>query len=343
VDVQREIDLIEEIARHDGYVSLPATFPELTEPQPPPDSRAQRDRLVRQLLTASGLSEAVTFSFIETEAATLFADAGVLVPVANPLSELFSVMRPSLLPGLVDAAAHNRRREHADVRLFETGTRFTTAGETRGVGAVWAGAGAPPHWSAATRPADFYDVKGVVDALGGAIGVTMEYEPVTVPYFVEGRAAAVSFDVRPGISRRFGLIGQIAPRILEARGLPPGDAVWAFELDLDALASLKSADEMRAESLPRYPSVVRDLSVLVDSALPAAAVRGTIRSSAPSTLARIVEFDRYRGKGVPEGRISLSLRLTFRSPERTLTDAEVDEAMDKIVSALASAHGAERR
>jgi len=343
VDVQREIDLIEEIARHDGYVSLPATFPELTEPQPPPDSRAQRDRLVRQLLTACGLSEAVTFSFIETEAATLFADAGVLVPVANPLSELFSVMRPSLLPGLVDAAAHNRRREHADVRLFETGTRFTTAGETRGVGAVWAGAGAPPHWSAATRPADFYDVKGVVDALGGAIGVTMEYEPVAVPYFVEGRAAAVSFDVRPGISRRFGLIGQIAPRILEARGLPPGDAVWAFELDLDALASLKSADEMRAESLPRYPSVVRDLSVLVDSALPAAAVRGTIRSSAPSTLARIVEFDRYRGKGVPEGRISLSLRLTFRSPERTLTDAEVDEAMDKIVSALASAHGAERR
>jgi len=343
VDVQREIDLIEEIARHDGYVSLPATFPELTEPQPPPDSRAQRDRLVRQLLTASGLSEAVTFSFIETEAATLFADAGVLVPVANPLSELFSVMRPSLLPGLVDAAAHNRRREHADVRLFETGTRFTTAGETRGVGAVWAGAGAPPHWSAATRPADFYDVKGVVDALGGAIGVTMEYEPVAVPYFVEGRAAAVSFDVRPGISRRFGLIGQIAPRILEARGLPPGDAVWAFELDLDALASLKSADEMRAESLPRYPSVVRDLSVLVDSALPAAAVRGTIRSSAPSTLARIVEFDRYRGKGVPEGRISLSLRLTFRSPERTLTDAEVDEAMDRIVSALASAHGAERR
>ena len=343
VDVQREIDLIEEIARHDGYVSLPATFPELTEPQPAPDPRAQRDRLVRQLLTACGLSEAVTFSFIETEAATLFADAGVLVPVANPLSELFSVMRPSLLPGLVDAAAHNRRREHADVRLFETGTRFTTAGETRGVGAVWAGAGAPPHWSAATRPADFYDVKGVVDALGGAIGVTMEYEAVTVPYFVEGRAAAVSFDVRPSISRRFGLIGQIAPRILEARGLPPGDAVWAFELDLDALASLKSADEMRAESLPRYPSVVRDLSVLVDSALPAAAVRGTIRSSAPSTLARIVEFDRYRGKGVPEGRISLSLRLTFRSPERTLTDAEVDEAMDKIVSALASAHGAERR
>jgi phenylalanyl-tRNA synthetase beta chain len=83
--------------------------------------------------------------------------------------------------------------------------------------------------------------------------------------------------------------------------------------------------------------------MLVDSSLPAAAVRGTIRSSAPPTLARIVEFDRYRGKGVPEGRVSLSLRLTFRSPERTLIDAEVDEAMDRIVTALASAHSAQRR
>jgi len=343
VDVQREIDLIEEIARHDGYVSLPATFPELTEPQPPPDARTQRDRLVRQLLTACGLSEAVTFSFIEMNAATLFADPAVLVPVNNPLSEKFSVMRPSLLPGLVDAAAHNRRREHADVRLFETGARFSTAGETRSVAAVWVGAGASAHWSGATRAADFYDVKGVVDALGGAAGVTMEYEPASVPYFVDGRAAAVSFDVRANISRRFGLIGQVAPRILEARDFPGGDEVWAFELDLDALASLKSAEEMRAESLPRYPSITRDLSILVDSSLPAAAVRGTIRSSAPPTLARIVEFDRYRGKGVPEGRVSLSLRLTFRSPERTLTDAEVDEAMDRIVTALASAHSAQRR
>jgi len=100
---------------------------------------------------------------------------------------------------------------------------------------------------------------------------------------------------------------------------------------------------LRAESLPRFPSVVRDLSVLVDSALPAAAVRGTIRSSAPSTLVHAIEFDRYRGKGIPEGRVSLSLRLTFRSPERTLTDAEVDQAMETVVAALASAHGATRR
>jgi phenylalanyl-tRNA synthetase beta chain len=347
VDVLREVDLIEEIARHDGYVGLPSTFPELTVPQPPPDPRTLRDRLLRQVLTACGLSEAMTFAFIEAPAAAPFAADGV-VAVANPLSEKYAVLRPSLLPGLVDAAAHNRRREHHDVRLFETGTRFSPLGETRAVAGVWCGAGAPPHWSGASRPADFYDVKGVVEALGRALAVELEYEPASVPFLVEGRTAGVFFRLKaeatePRETRKIGVIGQIAPSILDARGFPAGDALYAFELDVDALADRHSGDDLRAESLPRFPSVVRDLSVLVDGTLPAAAVRGTIRSAAPSELARVIEFDRYRGTGVPEGRVSLSLRLTFRSPERTLTDAEVDGAMERIVAALTTAHGAVRR
>ena len=156
VDVLREVDLIEEIARHDGYVGLPATFPELTVPQPPPDARTLRDRLLRQVLTACGLSEAMTFAFIEAPPPRRSRPRNTrntrirrIVAVANPLSEKYAVLRPSLLPGLVDAAAHNRRREHHDVRLFETGTRFSAAGETRAVAGVWCGAGAPPHWSGA--------------------------------------------------------------------------------------------------------------------------------------------------------------------------------------------------
>jgi phenylalanyl-tRNA synthetase beta chain len=343
VDVRREIDLIEEIARHDGYVGLPATFPSLTTPQPPPDPRTVRDRLVRQVLTACGLSEAMTFAFIEAAAASPFADPATLVGVANPLSEKYAVLRPSLLPGLVDAAAHNRRREHHDVRLFETGTRFSTAGETRAVAGVWCGAGTLPHWSGAARGVDFFDIKGVVDAIATALALELEFEPAVSQYFVEGRTAAVNFRLKTDISRRFGLLGQVAPSLLAARGFPADDALYAFELDLDALPVLAHADDLRAQSLPRFPSVVRDVSVLVDSTLPAAAVRGTIRSSAPATLVNVIEFDRYRGKGVPDGRVSLSLRLTFRSPERTLTDGEVDAAMEQIVAALASAHGAVRR
>jgi phenylalanyl-tRNA synthetase beta chain len=112
---------------------------------------------------------------------------------------------------------------------------------------------------------------------------------------------------------------------------------------MSVLAAVAAGDALKVEPLPRYPSIVRDVSVLVDEALPAATVRGTIRAAAPATLVSITEFDRYQGKGVPEGRTSLSLRLTFRAPDRTLTDEEVEAATDTIVQALRSAHGAERR
>jgi phenylalanyl-tRNA synthetase beta chain len=334
VDVLREVDLIEEVARHDGYASLPATIPEMDALQPPPDPRTLLDRRLRQLLTGCGLSEAMTFAFIEAVAAEPFSAADAIVRVANPLSEKFAVLRPSLLPGLIDSASHNRRHGRTDVRLFEVGTRFSAAAEVRSVAGIWCGAGTPAHWSADARPADFYDVKGVVEMLARAFGLEFEYEPADIPYMVPGRSASVG---------ACGRIGQLLPSILESRGLAPNDVAWAFELDADVLAKAQAMDDLRAASLPRFPSIVRDLSVLVDSALPAAAVRGTIRSSAPSTLVDVIEFDRYRGKGVPEGSVSLSLRLTFRSPDRTLTDAEVEQAMDAVVAALGTAHGATRR
>jgi phenylalanyl-tRNA synthetase beta chain len=334
VDVLREVDLIEEVARHDGYASLPATIPEMDALQPPPDPRTLLDRRLRQLLTGCGLSEAMTFAFIEAVAAEPFSAADAIVRVANPLSEKFAVLRPSLLPGLIDSASHNRRHGRTDVRLFEVGTRFSAAAEVRAVAGIWCGAGTPAHWSADARPADFYDVKGVVEMLARAFGLAFEYEPADIPYMVPGRSASVG---------ACGRIGQLLPSILESRGLAPNDVAWAFELDADVLAKAQAMDDLRAASLPRVPSIVRDLSVLVDSALPAAAVRGTIRSSAPSTLVDVIEFDRYRGKGVPEGSVSLSLRLTFRSPDRTLTDAEVEQAMDAVVAALGTAHGATRR
>ena len=146
-----------------------------------------------------------------------------------------------------------------------------------------------------------------------------------------------------GAPHVLGVVGQILPVIAEARGFPPHEEIFAGELDLNAIAAVAAGDDLTAEALPRFPSIVRDLSILIDEALPAAAVRGTIRSAAPRTLISILEFDRYQGKGVPDGRISLSLRLTFRAPDRTLTDAEVDEAMEKIVDVLRREHRAERR
>ncbi len=343
VDVSREADLIEEVGRHYGFDRLPARFPALAAPQPPPDRRVGRDRLVRAALTAAGFSEAMTFAFIERPAALPFCEPGVEpAAIANPLSEKFAVLRPSLLPGLVDACAHNRRRGRRDVALFETGSRFTAAGEGRSAAVVWCGAAAALHWSGPPRAVDFFDVRGAVELLCAALGLpvsALEFRAMSPGWLVRGRAA----EVRSIAGATLGTLGQLQPAVAEARGCPAGEAVYVAELDLDATVEAAGAAPLRAEPLPRFPSIVRDISILVDEALPAAAVRGTIRSSAPATLVSVVEFDRYQGKGVPEGRVSLSLRLTFRDSDRTLTDDEAQHATDRILRALVAAHGAEQR
>jgi phenylalanyl-tRNA synthetase beta chain len=285
-----------------------------------------------------GFSEAVTFAFIEASAAARFGEDGAAVTLANPLSEKFTTLRPRLLPGLIDAVSHNRRHGRRHVRLFEIGTRFSRCGETRAVAAVWTGLATPEHWSEGQREVDFFDVKGVAEQLCALCGVTPQFAPVTTPFLVEGRAAALSFG-----DQQTGIIGQLDPSIAEARELPAADAIYVLEFDLDALTAWAPLGPRFARPLPRHPSVVRDVSILVDNSLSAESVRGTIRAASPATLIEVREFDRYQGKGIPEGKVSLSLRLTFQAPDRTLTDAEVNLAMDSIIRALTSTLGAIQR
>ena len=342
VDVAREADLIEEVGRHHGFDRVPASFPALVAPQPPPDAQITRERILRQVLTASGFSEAMTFAFIEREAALPFADGAEPAAIANPLSEKYSVLRPSLLPGLVDSSAHNRRRARKDIRLFETGSRFDSRqGEGRAAALAWCGAADGPHWSMPTRNVDFFDIKGVVERIGATFGLGFDFATADRPYLVRGRSAEVRLSRDTSIL--LGVLGQLAPALADSRDFPAAEEIYVAEIDLAALFAASSGDDLRAESLPRHPSVVRDVSILVSDTLPAAAVRGTIRSAAPPTLVSVVEFDRYAGKGIPQERVSLSLRLTFRAPDRTLTDDEVQAAMDTIVSALRTTHGAEQR
>jgi phenylalanyl-tRNA synthetase beta chain len=339
VDVTREVDLIEEVARHYGFDRLPSTFPPLTAAPPPLDPRIGRARHLRSVMTAAGFSEAMTFGFVASTAAAPFADEGELVPIANPLSENFAVLRPSALPGLIDAVAHNRRREQRDVRLFEIGARFSRdRGERRSLACAWTGTAVSEHWGGGTRDVDFFDIKGVVERVADALRLDVRTESHREGWLVPGRSAAVMTD---GV--RIGVLGQLAPGIAEAHGLPVQDAVYVAELDLDAAEATAPKEEARVEPLPRYPSVIRDISILIDETLAADAVRATVRSAAPPTLVQIREFDRYQGKGVPDGKISLSLRLTFRASDRTLTDAEVQSAMDAVLAALKEQHSAIQR
>jgi phenylalanyl-tRNA synthetase beta chain len=339
VDMHRQVDLIEEVGRHHGFEHLPTTFPGVEQAPPPSDRRIARDRKIRTALLGMGFSESITFAFIEVASAAPYLDGNPAIAIANPLSEKFTVMRPSLLPGLVDAVSHNRRHGRADVRLFEIGTRFAPRGETRGAGFAWTGLATPDHWSGERRAVEFFDIKGVVEQLcelmlgsakasGTAKAVPYTFADVERPYLVAGRAASIIVN-----DKAIGVFGQLSPAIAEARELP-AEEVYVGEIDLDALTAASPGDTLRTSPLPRYPSVVRDVSILVADTLSAATVRGTIRSAAPGTLIDVREFDRYQGKGVPDGKISLSFRLTFQSLERTLTDEEVQAAMQRIIDAL---------
>ena len=185
---------------------------------------------------------------------------------------------------------------------------------------------------------DFFDVKGVAEQLAAVMSVPLRVVASGPPFLLDGQKAELLFG-----DRVVGWLGQLDPAVATKRELPGDDAVFVVEVDVDALAASQSDAPKFATPLPRHPSVVRDVSILVDDILSAETVRDTIRAASPATLVDVHEFDRYQGKGIPDGKVSLALRLTFQAPNRTLTDAEVHAAMEAIVASLSSQLGAKQR
>jgi phenylalanyl-tRNA synthetase beta chain len=297
--------------------------------------------VLRGVLTGAGFSEAVTFGFTSQAAAGPFVNRGDdWVKIANPLSETYAVLRPSIVPGLMAGIAHNRRREQRDVRLFEIGNRFTRdRGERGALACAWTGAASPLHWSGTHRDVDFFDMKGLVERVGDTLGIAVDVVVAEdVEWLAPGRSAWIL-----GGGGVIGVFGQASPALAEQYELPAKDPVYVAEIDLDAVALAASLMRLQVEPLPRFPSVTRDISILVADTLSASTVRRTVQEASPPALTAITEFDRYQGKGVPDGKISLSLRLTFRAPDRTLTDADVQAAMDAVLAALKDKHNAVQR
>jgi phenylalanyl-tRNA synthetase beta chain len=191
---------------------------------------------------------------------------------------------------------------------------------------------------------DFYDMKAAVEAVAHGLGLApLRFTVATRPWAVAGRTADVALESGDQ-AIPVGVLAQLSPAVAEARGLPANEPAFVAELDLDASRPyVRLGDDITVTPLPRHPSVVRDLSILVDQRLPAVTLRDTIRAAGPVTLIDVREFARYRGTGVPEGQVSLSFRLTFRASDRTLTDEEVQQAADAVVAALTAAHGAHLR
>jgi phenylalanyl-tRNA synthetase beta chain len=332
-DVQREADVIEEIARVYGLEKVPTTMPARKKAI---GRLAPEQALRRRLedgLRDRGLFEAVGWSFTAPETLTRLRLGDVPgLPLANPLSEDMSVMRPLLLPGLLDAARHNAARGRADIALFESAHVYAPAGllsavdperspagsypaaEHHHLGVLLAGRGAA-GWRTPPPPVDFYRVKGVAEAVLEAARVDWRVEPGERPFLHPGRSAVVLATD----GRELGWAGELHPLVAREWDL---ENAAAFELDLDLVAEL-APGPAQYEELSPFPPVIQDIAVVVPEDVPAGDVRRAIREAAGDLLARLELFDVYRGTQVGQGNKSLALRVEFQARDRTLTDDEV--------------------
>ncbi|XQA79754.1 phenylalanine--tRNA ligase subunit beta [Xanthomonas sacchari] len=339
-DIAIEEDLIEELARIHGYDRLPTTLPGGAT-RIAMDSETQLDeRSVRRQLLARDLLETINYAFVDAALLDQWGLHDGRVALANPLSAELAVMRPSLLPGLVAALGRNAARQAGRVRLFELGKVFAATAEagaapteTQRVAAAVCGDADALQWGLPARKVDFHDLKGDLDALAAASGARLDYRPSTHPFAHPTRSADVYRD-----DVRIGWIGQLHPRLLQAMQIDVD--VLAFELDLAPLAARALP---RAAELSRFPSVRRDLAVVVPDAVSWAALARSVRAAVGPLLREVVLFDRYVGAGVEAGCKSLAMGLILQDNTRTLTDRDVEAVVADAVAALAREHDARMR
>jgi phenylalanyl-tRNA synthetase beta chain len=332
VDLKRESDLIEEIARLYGVDKIPSTAPRGAVGSHAFDAVYDQFAEVRRILSGLGLSEAQGQTLINDASAKTAAAEPVLL--ANPLSSDMNALRPSLLPGLLDTLSHNSTRRNGDVQLFEIGRVFTAqngqAKEGWRVAIALTGSRSPGFWSGAERDAkcDLYDLKGLVEALVEALGlrgVAYAKRAESTALFLESATLAL------GGKLQLGQLGQLLPALAKRHDLR--DAVLLAELDLDQLLARRNATKA-FKVLPQFPSSRRDLALLVPESTTHEAVLQVVRQTKPANLDSVELFDVFRGKHVPEGQKSLAYAFTYRAADRTLKDDEVNAAQLKVTDAL---------
>ncbi len=337
-DVSREIDVIEEVGRHYGLDQIVSSLPGNAVIGGLKPWQA-REREVRATLVGAGLAEVIQYAFVsEAESSTL---PGVPVALENPISEEQGILRSSLVvPGLLSALRTNLRQGRRDVGLFEIGRVFAPADalprETKRLGLVLSGNSRPAHWAEKARPSDFFDAKGIVEAVIRRLGVaTPAWRSDGAPSHLHpGKSAS---GTRSGID--CGYVGIVHPDVARQFEIPEETVV--AEIDLGTLLEdVPAATRVRA--LDRFPAVARDISVVVAGDHRAADLEATIRAEAGDLLRSAVVVDRYDRPPVPAGKVSLTLSLVFQHADRTLTGDEVQDAMARVIGALRSG-GAEIR
>ncbi|WHX78627.1 phenylalanine--tRNA ligase subunit beta [Priestia flexa] len=333
-DITIEEDIVEEVARMYGYDHLPTTLP-VTAATPGRLSDYQlKRRKVRRFLEGAGLAQTTTYSLTSAEKATQFAlNTASTVRLAMPMSEDRSVLRQSLVPHLLEAIKHNNARQTDSIALYETGSVFlgTEEGqlpieEERVAGAI-TGLWHSHSWQGEKKAADFYVAKGVVEGLLSALGLDnhIEYKPTNQEGMHPGRTAAVVLN-----GQEAGYVGQLHPVTQKQYGLRE---TYVFELNLKAIFAAK-VEEVRYSAIPRFPSITRDIALVVDKEVLAGELQTAIYEAGGELLKEVAVFDLYDGERMEEGKKSVAFSLRYLDPERTLTDEEVSAAHANVLKVV---------
>ncbi|MDO4776802.1 MAG: phenylalanine--tRNA ligase subunit beta [Cardiobacteriaceae bacterium] len=330
-------DLIEEVARIQGYAQIAAVSPQL---QAVKSEAGDVLRRVRKALVATGFQEAITYSFIDRNTQQAFFGEAAVIALQNPISQQLAEMRLGLIPGLVNTALYNRNRQQSELRLFEIGRVFlpdasgdiARARQPLRVAALMHGNAASEQWNHERRALDFYDIKGVLENLFD--GQALQFSRSAQPWLHPGQSADVHLD-----GRNIGVVGAVHPAVAQALGFK-GKTLWAFEVEADAFAHPATA---QFRNIPKFPSVRRDLALVLDENLSAQEIIDAAKKVLGAWCRDIFCFDLFAGESLGTGKKSLAFGIILQNEEKTLQDEEVEGMISDLLTTLQSQFGAELR
>jgi phenylalanyl-tRNA synthetase beta chain len=349
IDIARDWDLMEEVARLEGYDNIPVTMPPI-KPSEEGDAREiMIGDKVRDVMKGMGFTEVISYSFIAADSVDLLdpeteSPLKSCVKLLNPLTTDQSVMRTSLIPGFMTCLKTNFSYGEKDLRLFEWGKVFTDRNrdelpqERYSLCAVMTGSANPKEWHRESRPLDFYDLKGAAVSLLSALGITnQEFQTAkTCPWYQNGESCSIQLSGEP-----LGSIGRLTEEVLERFGL---DAEPVYLLEIDGGVLIQGiTGEKRFEPLPKFPPVLRDMSVVVKRTVKSASISEIIRREGGGIVESVTLFDVYEGGKIPPSEKALAFRITYRSKEGTLDGGDVNRLHEAIIDRIGKETGGRLR